>query len=412
VFTYFIFFITLYTQVFLLITFLEKDGVFVEEEEKEQEEKGEPYSPIVTIVIPVWNEEKTLAGTIDSVLALKYPKSKLDVVIIDDGSTDKTFKIAKKFSHYPFIRVFHKENGGKHTAVNFGISIAKGELIGCLDADSYVHPDAVTEIVKVFRDKKIMAVTPAIRVHAPQNALQRVQVIEYELCIFFRKMLGKMNAQNIAPGSFSFFRKKVFDDLGGYKKAHNTEDMELSMRMHQHHYPIANAPKAFVETVTPRTLKGLYIQRLRWAYGYVVNMIDYRKMIFNRKYGNVGMFTLPTGALSALAAIFLTLLGIYELGKRVFEKTLEINTVGIHFYPIQFTAFDWFFFNTNFLAVITFFITMATVIAVFVGRKLSNNNTKLGMNVVFFFLFYGIFSSVCLLKAAYNVVMGKRVTWR
>jgi cellulose synthase/poly-beta-1,6-N-acetylglucosamine synthase-like glycosyltransferase len=287
----FFLFLTLYAQVLLLFTFFERKNIF--EAGAENGTSSIKKFPIVTVIVPVWNEEKTLAGTVNSLLGLDYPKDKIDVIIVDDGSKDKTRQVANTFKSHNQVRVFHKENGGKHTAVNLGIKHARGELIGCLDADSFVDKNALLEIVRCFEDEKIMAVTPAIRVHAPGNILQKIQRVEYNMGIFLRKMFGTMNAIHVTPGPFSIFRKKVFDDLGEYRRAHNTEDMEMALRMHKNHYPIANAPLSYVYTVTPHTVKGLYRQRLRWVYGFLANAIDYRGMIFNKKYGNVGIFTSP-----------------------------------------------------------------------------------------------------------------------
>ena len=162
-------FFTLYAQVLLLFTFFEKKNVFT----NTGGNNDTPLKryPIVTVIVPVWNEEKTLGGTIESLLALDYPKDKLDILIVDDGSTDNTRQVANTYKTHPEVRVFSKTNGGKHTAVNLGISKARGEFIGCLDADSYVDKNALSRIIRCFEDSQVMAVTPAIKVHTPTGAL-------------------------------------------------------------------------------------------------------------------------------------------------------------------------------------------------------------------------------------------------
>ncbi|MFA5831775.1 MAG: glycosyltransferase [Candidatus Paceibacterota bacterium] len=402
-------FITLYAQVLLLFTFFEKKSVFANT-------GGDSYAPlkrypIVTIIVPVFNEEKTLAGTILSLLSLDYPKDKLDILVVDDGSTDHTRQVANSFKSHPQVRVFSKTNGGKHTAVNLGISHANGEFIGCLDADSFVDKDALSRIIRCFEDEKVMAVTPAIKVHTPENILQEMQSVEYNMGIFLRKVYGSMNAIHVAPGPFSIFRKEVFDKLGGYVKAHNTEDMEFAMRMHKNHYPIANVYDSYVYTVTPKTVRGLYKQRLRWVYGFLENAKDYRVMIFNKKYGNLGMFTLPAAIISIFAALFFTGLAIARFVAGMARRIMEIQAVGM---PLRFEwpHFNWFFVNTSETAVVVYALSLSTLFVILVGKKLSEGNMKPHINMFYFFLFYGIIAPAWLFKAVYNVAFNKKTTWR
>ena len=137
--TYSLLFISLYFEIFLLVGFLERRFAT-------QTNKGPALAlasyPSVAIVVPCFNEETTVAGTMASLLELDYPKEKLEIIVVDDGSRDATLSIAKQFETDPRVRVFHKENGGKHTAMNYGLEQTNAELIGCLDADSIVASDA------------------------------------------------------------------------------------------------------------------------------------------------------------------------------------------------------------------------------------------------------------------------------
>ena len=154
-------FIALYFEVFLLISYLERRPA--------QKTSTLPsYYPTVAMLVPCFNEEKTLAHTVESLLALEYPRERLEILIIDDGSKDGTRIIGEYLaSQHPQVHLYHKENGGKYTAMNYGIERTTSELIGCLDADSFVAPDALIEVVKRFEaDKTTMAITPAM-VSAP-----------------------------------------------------------------------------------------------------------------------------------------------------------------------------------------------------------------------------------------------------
>ncbi|HXK31708.1 MAG TPA: glycosyltransferase family 2 protein, partial [Candidatus Paceibacterota bacterium] len=119
----------LYFEVFLLISFFEKRP-------SKKSDAVPRRFPTVSIIVPCYNEERTIAATVQSLLALEYPKKKLDIVVVDDGSTDGTRTIAERFAKkYPQVRYFYKENGGKYTALNFGIEVSHGNIVGCLDAD-------------------------------------------------------------------------------------------------------------------------------------------------------------------------------------------------------------------------------------------------------------------------------------
>src|SRR3989339_1292930 len=175
-------FLALYFESFLLVTFLSKPA-------RMRRLKTAELSvvPNVAIIVPCWNEETTIAGTVESLLALEYPKEKLSLILINDGSTDGTPAVIDRFAEHPQITTIHKENGGKFTAMNIGIEHAKdAELIGFLDADSFVAPDSLREIVAAFDAPDIAAVTASMSIHKPITLFQRMQYAEYSLSITLR----------------------------------------------------------------------------------------------------------------------------------------------------------------------------------------------------------------------------------
>src|SRR3989344_7500489 len=137
-------FIAIFFESFVLVTLLSKPA---------REARSRTLSastPSVAIIVPCWNEASTIGATCDSLLALDYPKDKLEIILVDDGSTDTTREAMSRFKEHQQIRIIHKENGGKHTALNAGIATTNAELVGCLDADSFVETDALREIVTCF----------------------------------------------------------------------------------------------------------------------------------------------------------------------------------------------------------------------------------------------------------------------
>jgi len=403
--TYILVFVSLYFEVFLLITFFEKI------KETKEEEKHLIYRfKTATIIVPVFNEEKTIFKTVDSLLNLNYPKDKYRIIIVDDGSQDQTWNTIQQFKNHPQIDIYHKENGGKWTALNFAIEKATTEIIGCLDADSFVDSEALRRIVSYFEDTETMAVTPAVKIYQPDNLLRQLQCNEYNLGVFNKKMFGHLGAINITPGPFSFFRREVFEKIGPFRHAHNTEDMEIAMRLQKNGYKIVNAHQALVYTVGPKKYRDLYKQRLRWVYGYFKNLIDYRQMIFKKKHGNLGLFFLPASILMLLAAFYYTVTVVLGFGEFIYEKILLFRAVGWHWKPVW--HFDWFYFNTDSVIFFSLLMLGLTIIVTILGIKLSENRFSFNWHMLYFPLIYPIMSIVWLSKAVYNVLTARKPTWR
>ena len=409
--TYVLLFISLYFEVFILLTYVEHRPAMKRENTRNSSKPA--YYPSVSIIVPCWNEEFTIGGTLHSLLNLNYPKNKLEIIAIDDGSTDGTWDALQKFTTYPQIKVFHKENGGKHTALNFGLTQSQSELVGCLDADSFVHKDALGTIAHYFEDKNTMAVTPSVKIHTPQTILQMIQSVEYGWGIFIRKILSYLGALYVTPGPFSIFRRTVFAEVGNYRHAHNTEDMELAMRMQAHHMKIANAHNAVVYTVAPRTLPKLITQRVRWTYGFIKNVIDYKFIFFRKQYGNLGIFILPVASVSIITGIYVISQSVINTLISLSHFIQKIAITGFDFKPsIMNFSFDIFSINTEFVALASGVAFLGTFIMILVSRKMANGKLTFGMDLVYFLTLYTFIAPLWLVKAVYNAIFSIRTTWR
>lgn len=413
---YIVIFVTLYTTTLWLIIFLEnKNNIF-------KKPKALKYYPFVSIIVPCFNEEETIIQTTRSLLNLNYPKNKLEIIIIDDGSTDKTYERAKTLLKHGQVKLFHKENGGKWTALNYGLEKSQGEFVGCLDADSFVAPNALKIIIPHFADKKIMAVTSSLKVYKPKNILQRVQRIEYILSIIHRKILAYLNSLTVIPGPFSIYRKIVFEKLGPFVPGHNTEDCEIAFRLQSQNYAIANAPNACVYTITPASLKALQNQRKRWGQGYVKNGWDYRYIFMNKKYKDLGLFVLPIIPLVVLGLMTIMFYTIFLFAQNIIDRFVAWQAIGFDINQITFN-WNWFFINTSPPLFIGFFILISSITMFLFSIKISNednetNNKKNKEGLVayikdsFFFLFlYGPLSFIWWLAIIKTVLFNKDNKW-
>lgn len=406
-FIYPILFFGVYVQVFLFVTFLERRKEIVVR-------KGSidlKTYPTVTVIVPCYNEENTVSKTVHSLLELDYPKDRLNLMLIDDGSKDRTHDVLKSFEGGN-ISVYKKENGGKHTALNLGLTYTKTEYVGCLDSDSSVHPQALKRIMALFLENVILsAVVPSVLVRDPRGIVQKAQKAEYDLAVYNKRMLGFLGGIHVTPGPFSIFKKKVFDELGPYRKAHNTEDQEIALRMHQNGYKIDNCPDAYVYTFAPDTVYKLYKQRLRWIYGFLRNMVDYKHLIFSKKFGNLGFFTLPSGIISLVGVVAMFLFFINNIVSFVLKKILQIKTVGLS------TTFsgtwkpDVFFIDTRALMFVIIATYFMLVVAMFVGKRISEGRSRLPVDILYLIPLYTLVAPFWIIKAFWNASLSKESSW-
>lgn len=399
-------FLSMYFQILLLISFFENHKKIKEEEKH----TIETY-PSVTIAVPCWNESRTLSGTIDSLLNLTYPKDKLHIVIVDNNSTDTTYAIAETYAHaHPSqVRVMLEKRQGKHHAVNAALAESTSDLFGCLDADSFVMPQTLATIAAYFdKNKEAMAVTPCIHIRNPKTLIQRMQAIEYLMGVFLRKAFGQLDAIQVTPGPFSIFRREIFTHIGPYKKAHNTEDFEITLRMHKHHMKIMNSHKALVYTVGPETAKGFFHQRLRWARGFLENALDYKELFFKKEYGNFGMFTLPMAFLFIFYGLYAAVFSLYTLMSRIETLVSRWMTVGIHF---KMPVFDIFYFNTTVMSFVIMVMLTIFLFVLYIGNALSDDRQQFYRNFPIFFITYPLFVPLFLGRAIVDTFAKRRNEW-
>jgi cellulose synthase/poly-beta-1,6-N-acetylglucosamine synthase-like glycosyltransferase len=401
-------FLSVYVQVFFFVTFLENRKKIIIR-------KGETklkFYPTVTITVPCWNEETTIEKTIQSLLGLNYPKDKLKIFLVDDGSTDGTLNVINKFSSYENIKIFHKKNGGKYTALNWGLENMETDFFGCLDADSFADPESLVRIMSYFeKDSSIMAVVPSVIVHNSKNFIQGAQKAEYYMGVYFKKMLDFLGAIDVTPGPLTVFKRKVFDDLGGYRHGHNTEDMEIAYRMQKNHYRIEHCNDAFVYTNTPKTIKKLYRQRLRWIFGFINNTIDYRSVLFKKKYGNFSVFTLPVRIASVMAVFYLFMRIVYNLGDFLYSKIMLFRAVGFHPNAKNF-VFDPFFINMQtffLLIIITYSLIFFSMIF---GRRMAEGKWGFSLDMLYYFPIFSLVAPFWLMQAVYDTLLKRKPAWR
>lgn len=404
-----VYIVTLYYTVFWLIAFVDYSP--------EQPSKSRKL-PRVSVIVPAHNEELTLEKTCRSVLALDYPKELLELVIVDDGSTDRTLTVANviKCSHPGAVKVISQENGGKWRAMNSGIASSSGEFIACLDADSTIKQDALNKMLPYFSEPKVAVVLPMLYVDSPKNLLQKVQWHEYVINMFYRKVAGFLNCIHVAPGPFSLYRKSVLMEIGGFRDGFKTEDLEICMRLQSRHYKIMQTTETEAYTEAPDTFRELYRQRKRWNLGSTLNILSYRWMLFNRKFGDFGVFQLPIIFLATFLAAGLLVVTTYlSVLKPVYEKFMQLKLINFdilslikNFHP-HFNILDIDVFRL-FIGISFMAVSVSVLVMSHRAIKKRVNTHGLPAMLVFMFLYY-LFLGYVRLVIIKDLLLGRKNKW-
>ena len=296
------------------------------------------YQPPVSILVPAFNEEATVAATVRSILELNY--SQFEIVVINDGSTDNTLNVLlKEFDMVPFpeayririktkpvqgiylstinrrVRIINKENGGKADALNAGINCARYPLYCAVDADSALQLDSLQRVILPFlEDPKTIAAGGTIRIAngctvrggflekigLPNNLLALFQIMEYIRAFLFGRLgWSTLNSLLIISGAFGVFNKELVVEAGGYRTDTVGEDMELVVRLHRmmrlkrKPYRITFVPDPICWTEVPEDFTTLRNQRVRWQTGLAESLSANIGLLFNPKGGVISWLAFP-----------------------------------------------------------------------------------------------------------------------
>jgi cellulose synthase/poly-beta-1,6-N-acetylglucosamine synthase-like glycosyltransferase/peptidoglycan/xylan/chitin deacetylase (PgdA/CDA1 family)/spore germination protein YaaH len=253
-----------------------------------------PYLPAVTVIVPAFREETVIVRTVQSLLAQQYGGT-LEVVVVDDGSPDDTYAVARDaFEGDTRVTVLTKANGGKSSALNFGITHAHGEIVIGLDADTLFETNTVAELVKPLARPEVVAVAGNAKVGNRLNLITRWQAIEYVTSQNLdRRAFSLLNGITVVPGAVGAWRRDAVAKVGGFSLDTLAEDQDLTLTLLAEGYHVAYAPHAIAWTEAPDTVKGLLKQRFRWSFGTLQCMWKHRNILLRPRYGTLGMIALP-----------------------------------------------------------------------------------------------------------------------
>ncbi|MGH3625013.1 MAG: bifunctional polysaccharide deacetylase/glycosyltransferase family 2 protein [Sciscionella sp.] len=301
---------------------------------------GRPIVEPVSVLVPVYNEKENVAATVRSLVASDHP---VEVIVVDDGSTDGTADVVESLC-LPNVTVIRKENGGKASALNTGIALARNELIVMIDGDTIFEPDTVRRLVAPFASPDVGAVAGNAKVANRSGLLAKWQHIEYVIGFNIdRRVYDLLGCMPTVPGAVGAYRRSTLVDVGGLSEDTLAEDTDLTMAICRGGWRVIYQEDARAWTEAPVTLPQLWRQRYRWTYGTMQSMWKHRGAVLASgaagRFGRVGLvqlalFQVLLPLLAPLVDVFLVY-GLLFLDRRltivVWCGMLAIQLIGALF---------------------------------------------------------------------------------
>ena len=345
---------------------------------------SDPY-PMVSVVVPAHNEEGTLGRTIESVLESSYPADRREVIVVDDGSTDDTYRAAKR---YDDVRVVTRRNGGKHAALNYGMLYARGEVVVTVDADSIVERTGISKLVGAFQtDPTVGAVAGNVKVMNRTNLVTRVQALEYIVGInVLRRAFDVCHGVTIVPGALGAYRRDVLEGNGLYDPDTLTEDFDATIQVLKRGYGV-RAIDARAYTEAPVTWTDLYNQRLRWSRGNVMTFCKHRDVFTTPRFGFLHRLSFPAHLLSTFCV---------PVAGFVVLASIVLGVLAGR--------------GVEMLGILLLFVALQTLLSLF-AIWLEDEDPRLAIYAPLFIFGYRQFFDVVTLRSVFDVSFGSELRW-
>jgi cellulose synthase/poly-beta-1,6-N-acetylglucosamine synthase-like glycosyltransferase/peptidoglycan/xylan/chitin deacetylase (PgdA/CDA1 family) len=279
-------------------------------------EREDFFAPPVSIIVPAYNEAVGIERCVRSLAGSVYP-SPFEVIVVDDGSSDGTAERVQALG-LERVRVLWQPNAGKPVALNAGLGAARNEVIVTVDADTVFEPDSLRRLVAPFQEPDVGAVSGNTKVGNRMGLLGRWQHIEYVMAFNLdRRVYEMLDCMPTVPGAIGAFRRAALVDVGGVSGATLAEDTDVTLAIGRGGWRVVYAEDARAWTEAPSTLRGLWRQRSRWAYGTLQSLWKHRGSLRHPAEGRIGRRALPYMALFQvllpLAAPLIDLFAIYSV---------------------------------------------------------------------------------------------------
>ncbi len=392
----------------VLLIYINSVFLFAYFEIKDKKEPIPKEWPSVSIIIPNYNNKNLLFKCIEHVKAMAYKGTK-EIIVVDDGSSDGSKELLGKISGIKLI--LKKKNEGKAAALNDGIASAKGKVIVTIDSDTYPNSDCLEKMVPKLKNE-VKAVTGFVRAYNVKGIVARIQEVEYLVSFgFFQSILSDLNAILVTPGPMSVYDAKTLREIGGFDVNNITEDMEIAFRLREHGAKMIASIDAHIYTEVPHKIKALFRQRVRWYRGKFFNTVKYSKMLFNKKYGDFGLFTFPFSVIvewCIVLFIFIFVAANVESFLQYFGLVSSFLAVGNNLSVLTPSVIAL---NSNFL----FYLIGAVFYTIFIYFSHLLAGDKLGIHklpeITLFIIIYGLFILVVFFFGFFKEINSSEYVW-
>lgn len=346
------------------------------------------YRPLVSVIVPAYNEELTLENCIKSLLAQTY--NNIEIVIVDDGSKDGTSVVGRRLqrSNSDRIRFFGKRNGGKASALNYGIFRARGEIVVSMDADSMFTKDSLRQLVLSFCDPRLVAVGGNVKVANRDCFMGKFQAIEYIAGLNIqRRSFATLNCMQVISGAIGAFRRQELIEVGGYSSDTIVEDMDITVTLARLGHRVDYNGKAVAYTEAPESVSDFLKQRYRWTYGGFQVTRKHLDLMLNPRHGNIGMVGMPYFAIFPWIDVLISFLFFFALARAVVAGQS--------------------------LGLLAFYITMSFIqgLLLYYALSIDKEKKRLALLSGLDCLWYNHLISFVTIKAGVNYLRGKNSGW-
>jgi cellulose synthase/poly-beta-1,6-N-acetylglucosamine synthase-like glycosyltransferase/spore germination protein YaaH/peptidoglycan/xylan/chitin deacetylase (PgdA/CDA1 family) len=364
------------------------------------------FQPLVSVLIPAYNEVEVIVYTVNSVLESDYPK--LEVIVVDDGSTDGTAELLDtQFGKNPAVRLIHQPNQGKPAALSHALAEASSGILVTIDADTAVEQDAVSKLVRHFVNPRVGAVAGNVKVGNRVSWLTRWQALEYVTSQNLEKRaFDLLNCIPVVPGALSAWRAEAINEAGGFSAETVAEDTDLTITIRRAGWKIYYEEEAIGWTDAPETASALIRQRFRWTFGTLQAFWKHRDTLGRTKYGTLGWIALPNMFLfQLLLPLFSPVIDLLFLGSLILYGLSQFHFTHL---PQFWTAADVqrsliFFFGFM-------LIDFLTCVVAFTLER--HEDWSLLWPLLLQRFYYRQMMYVVLFRAVMGAVQGKPVGWR
>ncbi len=364
------------------------------------------FEPKVSIVIPAYNEEKNIKDCLNSIFNSNYPKEKLEIIVVDDGSTDKTAIKAKKFSA---IKIIHGNHCGKSEALNLGFKHASSEFIISLDADTVLEKDCIKNIVMPMANKSVGAISGATKVKNKHSILGAFQNIEYFYNNIVRHSFSVLFGHTIwFHGAIACYRKSALKKAGYLKTDTLAEDLDISMAMYRKGYSTLSINSACAHTIAPQNLGNFIKQRSRWSAG-VLQALNKHKDLLHPKSSPALLFTFVNQMWWSLFAFISFPMFLLQIIYWLPSNSADFMSFGLYFlrwfsllgpFYVVYNLPQWGFSIYNFFGVMSGLLTalfMIIALGIFKEKVLFKNAL-----VLFFYFPYTILLNASVILSVFR----------